>query len=358
MRRRGKLFEEIVSFGNLLAAARRAVRGKRYRPEPLRFHYHLETNLLRLQEELTAGTYRPAPYRAFRIREPKPRLISAALYRDRVVHHAVMRVVEPVFDRTFIFDSYANRAGKGSHRALERSARFARGWRLALKCDVEKYFPSVDHHVLMDLLARKLKCPRTLSLLRVIIAASNPQEPVLHYYPGDDLLTPLERRHGIPIGNLTSQFFGNVMLDPLDHWIKETLRRGAYLRYMDDFLVFGNDKRELHAILEKIREFLYLYRLTLHARKCVVMRTGDGVPFLGWQVFPTHRRIRRATGLRFQRQLKEWRQSYARGEIGLEDMHASLASWSDHLRHGDTLGLRRRLLGQTVLRRGSAARKE
>jgi len=165
-------------------------------------------------------------------------------------------VVEPIFDRTFIFDSFANRMGKGTHKAVDRATEFCRRWPFVLKCDVEKFFPSIDHEILMELIARKIKCDRTLDLLRRIVANSNPQEPVVHYFPGDDLFTPHERRRGIPIGNLTSQFLANVMLDPLDHYLKESLRRPGYLRFADDFLVFGDDKQELADLLVSIRRFL------------------------------------------------------------------------------------------------------
>ncbi|MBI4517573.1 MAG: group II intron reverse transcriptase domain-containing protein [Deltaproteobacteria bacterium] len=350
MKRHGDLFDSITSFDNLLAAARAAYRGKRLRAAPATFHYDLERNLLRLQDELRLGHYEPGPYRAFRITDPKPRLISAAPYRDRVVHHAVCRVIEPLFDRTFIYDSYANRLGKGTHRALDRATAFCRQAPYVLKCDVEKFFPSIDHAVLLDRLARKLKCPRTLDLLGRIVANSNPQESVVRYFPGDALFTPHQRRHGIPIGNLTSQFFANVMLDPLDHFVKENLRCPRYLRFADDFLVFGRNRGELRAVLERLRGLLAPLRLALHPRKCVVLPVSAGVPFLGWRLFPDHRRLRRSTGVRFQRRLRQLSRAYAGGAISLGDVRAPLASWIGHLRHGDTWGLRRRLLGDTLFR--------
>lgn len=350
MRRHGNLFEKIVSFENLLAAANSAYRGKRSRPAPAAFQYGLEAHLFLLHEELTCGRYRPGPYRGFWIRDPKRRLISAAPYRDRVVHHALCRVIEPIFDRAFIYDSYANRLGKGTHKALDRCTQFCRRWPYVLKCDVEKFFPSIDHEVLVAQVERKIKCPRTLDLIRTVISASNPQEPVIRYFPGDDLFTPCQRRRGIPIGNLTSQFFANVILDPLDHYVKETLRVSGYLRFMDDFLVFGDSKKDLTDLLEALRGFLRARRLTLHPRKCVVVPVRSGVPFLGWRVFPDHRRLRRTTGVRFQRRLKKLTGQYENQEISLEEVRVSVASWIGHLKHGDTWGLRRKLLRQAVFR--------
>ncbi len=356
MKRHGNLFEKIASFENLLEAERAAFRGKRRRPAAAGFHHDLESNLLQLHDELLSGTYQPGAYRAFWIHDPKKRLISAAPYRDRVVHHAVCRVVEPILDRTFIFDSFANRLGKGTHKAVDRATAFCRRWPFVLKCDVEKFFPSVDHEILLGLLARKIKCGRTLDLLGRIVANSNPQEPVVHYFAGDDLFTPHERRRGIPIGNLTSQFLANVMLDPLDHYLKETLRRPAYLRFADDFLVFGADKHELAEVLVSIRRFLEPLRLRLHPRKCVILPVRLGVPFLGWRVFPDHRRLRRSAGVRFQRLLKGLASAFRRGEVSLAEVRASVASWIGHLKHGDTWGLRRRLLWETVFSRSAPRR--
>jgi len=353
MIRHGHLFERIISFDNLVAAAKDAARGKRFKPAPALFQFGLESNLLQLQEELATRTYRPGPYHTFQIRDPKPRLISAAPYRDRVVHHAICRVVEPIFEREFIHDTYACRRGKGTHRALNRASRWCRQFRYALKCDVVKFFPSIDHEVLMLLLSRKIKCRDTLELLRIVIAGSNPQEQVHHYFPGDDLLTPLERRRGIPIGNLTSQFFGNVMLDPMDHFLKETKRCRGYVRYADDFLVFNDDKILLNDLLAELRAFLGRYRLQLHPRKCQVLRVRDGLPFLGWQLFPDHRRLRRGTGVRIQRGLKRLARAYSRGEVELSRVRASVASWIGFLRHGDAWGLMRKLLQDTPFVRPS-----
>ena len=351
MKRHGNLFDKIASFENLLAAEKAALRSKRRRPDPAAFHFDLEPNLFELHDELQSGTYRPGEYRSFWIRDPKRRLISAAPYRDRVVHHAVCRVVEPIFDRSMIFDSYANRMAKGTHKALNRATEFCRRWPYVLKCDVEKFFPSIDHEILLALVARKIKCKPTLELIGRIVRASNPQEPVPGYFPGDDLFTPQERRRGIPIGNLTSQFLANVMLDPMDHFIKEGLRWPAYVRFADDFLLFADEKPLLHRVLPVLREFLEGYRLRLHPRKCVVLPVRWGVPFLGWRLYPDHRRLRRSTGVRFQRRLRELAAAYGRGEAELADVRASVASWIGHLKHGNTWGLRRKLLYGAAFRR-------
>ena len=242
MKRRGNLWPELISFANLHRAAMKARRGKRQRPDVLRFHFNLEQELWRLHDELSRRDYRPGPYRTFTIHEPKVRLISAASYRDRVVHHALCNVLEPVFERSLSFDSYSCRAGKGTHAAVDRCQEFARRYRYVLKADIRKFFPSIDHEILKAAL-RKIKDHDVLWLAGLIIDHANPQERVLQWFPGDDLFTPLERQRGLPIGNQTSQFFANVYLDALDHFVKDRLRVPGYVRYCDDFLAFSDDKR-------------------------------------------------------------------------------------------------------------------
>ena len=350
MKRYGNLYPAIIDFENLLASAYRARRGKRYRPDVAAFHFQLEEELLTLRNELQARTYQPGPYRAFYIQDPKRRLISAAPYRDRVVHHALCRIIEPIFERGFIHDSYANRLGKGTHAALDRATYFARRYPYALKCDIEKYFPTIDHAILLDLIARKIKCRDTLWLIERIISNSNPQEEVQRYFPGDDLFTPYQRRRGIPIGNLTSQFFANVYLDGLDHFIQERLGQSAYVRFADDFVIFAEERQTLRSLLPDLEHYLDGLRLRLHPAKCHVVPVRDGVPFLGWQVFPDHRRLRRRTGVRFQRKLKELVLDHAAGRISRDRVRASVMSWIGHLKYGDTYGLRRKLFGAAVFR--------
>lgn len=209
------LFQRICSYENLLNAARKAQRGKRFQTEVAYFNFHLEKELYRLQEELQTQMYRPGTYHEFYIYEPKLRKISAAPYRDRVVHHALCNVIEPIFDRTFIFDSYACRKGKGTHKAVNRFTDFSRKNSYVLKCDIKKYFPSIDHAILKTLFRRKIRDAQVLWLMDLIVDGSNLQEYVYDYFEGDDLLIPLTRKRGIPIGNLTSQFFAKVGMPPM-----------------------------------------------------------------------------------------------------------------------------------------------
>ncbi|MCC7155285.1 MAG: hypothetical protein IT161_11980 [Bryobacterales bacterium] len=250
MKRTGWLWPQLVSFENLVEAARRAALGKKSRPDAAGFLLNLEIELAVLRRELEDGTYRPGEYRTFCVREPKPRQISAAPFRDRVVHHAFTQVVEPIFERRFSADSCACRKGFGTHAALEKAAAAAARHPYALKCDVRKYFASIDHAILKARLARVICCPRTLALASTIIDGSNPREEVCFYFPGDSLFTPFERRRGLPLGNQTSQFFANVYLDSLDQLVNRVLKPLAYVRYVDDFVLWDNNKPRLAEMLE------------------------------------------------------------------------------------------------------------
>jgi len=345
------LYPKICSFENLWKAARKAQRGKRFKDNVASFNFHLEHELFRIQEELLSQTYQPGEYHEFAIYEPKKRMISAAPYRDRVVHHALCNVIEPIFERTFIFDSYACRVGKGTHRAVARFTTFCRKNRYVLKADISKYFPSIDHDILKGLIRRKIRDDKTLWLIDLIIASSNPQEPAIFYFPGDDLFTPYERRRGIPIGNLTSQFFANVYLNPFDYFVKEQLHCKDYIRYCDDFVVLAKSKERLHEVKEQMEEYLILLRLKLHPHKSQIFPVKEGTDFLGYRIFPTHRRVRRDNIVRFKRRTRRLQESYAKGEITVSQVGQSIQSWIAHVSHADSYGLRKRLLQEIVFTR-------
>jgi retron-type reverse transcriptase len=207
------LYPQIYDFENLLQAYRRARKGKKQTAEMHAFNFNLEENLWDLHHDLLTGSYQPDPYHNFYIYDPKRRKISAARFRDRVVHHALCAIIEPLFERKFIYDSYANRKGKGTHRAIERAHSWVRRYPYALKTDVLKFFPSVDHQILLETLRRTIACPPTLALCQTIIAGGAgvlTNEYPMQWFAGDDLFTPLNRARSLPIGNLTSQFWANV----------------------------------------------------------------------------------------------------------------------------------------------------
>ena len=305
MKRYGKLYPQVWDFDNLLGAARQAQKGKRFTSGCRNFNLDLEKNLVSLQRELQDQSYRPGHYNHFRIYEPKERLISAAPYRDRVVHHALVKVMEPIFDRAMIDDSYANRLGKGTHKAVDRFTQFARRRVYVLKMDVVRYFPSLDHDLLREAITKKVKDKELLWLVGVILdsglfleAAGSPD-----YFPGDDLFTPLSRKRGLPIGNLTSQFFANVYLDGFDHYVKEDLGCKCYIRYMDDMVVFDDSKRRLGEFREAMLAGLGQLRLRVHLNKAQIWPVQKGTDWLGYRVYPTHRRVRRSNVKRFRQRL-------------------------------------------------------
>lgn len=344
MKRYGNLWQEIVDFGNLLSAAKLAQKGKRFRHNVLAFNYNLERELFKLKEELESKTYRPGPYKTFEIVEPKRRMISAAPYRDRVVHHALCNIVVPIFERTFIHDSYANRIGFGTHRALRRFTDFARSSRYILQCDIKKYFPSIDHEILKLLVRHKIKCSDTLWLIDTIIDNSNPQQSVVEYFPGDDLLSPLSRRRGLPIGNLSSQFFANVYLNGLDHFVLEQLKVSKYVRYVDDFAFCSNDRLLLQDARLALEEYLVKLRLKIHPIKSQLFETKEGANFLGFRVFPDTIRVRQESLRRGRRRLRRLQKECTNGEIELAQLSRSVQSWVAHLEHGDTWNLRQIML--------------
>lgn len=352
MKRHGNLWPRVVEFANLLLAARKAQRGKRKRENVRQFNYRLEEELSQLQIALETKTYQPGDYNTFQIVEPKKRMISAAPYRDRVVHHALCNVIAPIFEATFINDSYANRAGYGTHRALRRFTEFARGSRYVLQCDIRQYFPSIDHTILKEMLRRKIKCRDTLWLIDTIIEASNEQIPVHTYFPGDELWTPYERRRGLPIGNLTSQFFANIYLNGLDHFVKEELRIIQYVRYVDDFSLFDDDRARLAEARRAIEEHLAKLRLTIHPVKSQLFETRQGACFVGFRVLPDRLRVRGENLRRARRRFKRLQYAYRRGELGMNKLTQSMRSWIAHLAHGNTWQLRKRIFSQLVFTRG------
>jgi retron-type reverse transcriptase len=310
------------------------------------FLLNLEPELLALQRALEEGTYHPGPYRTFLVREPKPRYISAAPFRDRVVHHALTRVLEPVFEDRFAAQSFACRKGFGTHRALASAWQASRRFQYVLKCDVQKYFASIDHEILKELLAKAVKCRATLEIASRIIDGSNRQEEAIAYFPGDTLFTPYERRLGLPLGNQTSQFFANVYLNPLDQFVLRSLQPGHYVRYVDDFLLFGDHKRHLAELRQQVEDFLCSLRLRVHPRKSRVYRAVDGVTFLGWRVFPSRLRLVRGNVLRWRRRIKALSKAHKTGKLQLGQVTMRVRAWIAHAQHGHTVKLRSQLFDQ------------
>lgn len=294
----------------------------------------------------------------FYIHEPKRRRISAAPFTDRVVHHALCNVIEPVFEPLFIADSYANRRGKGTHRAVDRLELFAGRYRYVLRLDIVKHFPSIDHEVLLGILSRRILDARLLDLATKIVASGDgilEQDYKMVWFPGDDLLAACRPR-GLPIGNLTSQFWSNCYMNPLDQFVKRALGCRAYLRYVDDMVLFSNNKRELwiwkRAIVERLRRL----RLTIHEKSAQVALARTGVPWLGFVVYPTHRRLKARKAVEGTRRISERFEAWTEGRISFAEFDASVQGWINHVRYADSWGLRKHVLQRFAWGPGTGVR--
>lgn len=337
-------FEQIVSFENLLAAWRRTSRGRRAQHNVIEFQANLEPNLLELQGALMRKTYRTGPYRRFHIYEPKRREISSLPLKDRVVQHALMAAIEPVFEARMIDQSFACRVGKGAHMGANVAQGYMRrtlrqhGAAFALKADISKYFPSVCHDPLKRLMRRRIACRDTLWLIDDIIDSG-----------GDaDALMP----RGIPIGNLASQLFANVYLGELDQFVKSDLRERHYARYMDDFVITHHDKAHLHEVRREVEAFLWAsLGLRTNSKTQVFPLSGRGaraLDFLGYRIRPTHRSLRKDSVNRMKKKMKRMARDYRAGEIGWREIDPVVMSWVAHARHADTFNLRRKVVGGTA----------
>ena len=340
------LHEQICDWVNLRVAYQNASRGKRGRPATAAFESLLADNLLELESELKEQTYQPGAYNNFYIHEPKKRLISAAPFRDRVVHHALCNVTVPYFEKLFIADSYANRVGKGTHRAIDRCQQFARKYQHVLQCDIAQFFPSIDHEVLRQTLKNMLPDESALWLIDRILASGQgvlSTEYDMVYFPDDDLLS-VNRPRGLPIGNLTSQLWANCYLNPFDHFVRRELGSRAYIRYVDDFLLFGDDKNELMEWRDAMIKRLERLRLTLHKGSAHPRPVHEGIPFLGFVVFPDYRRVKQRKGFAYRRKL-----SHLMNTTGQEAIKLSVQGWINHVRYADTLHLRQSMLKELNL---------
>jgi retron-type reverse transcriptase len=338
------LYDIIISKENLYRSAYMAGKGRRYTDSVADFNFHLEEEIDRLHKELLSKTYRHGKYRLFTIYEPKERKIAAAPFRDRVVHHAVHDCIEPIIDRTFIYDSYACRKEKGTHKAVARAQKFLRANEFCFHGDIKKYFPSINHQILKVILKRRVADADLLWLLNEIIDSAL------------EICFGIGNVKGLPIGNLTSQFFANLYLNELDYFIKFNLRRRHYIRYMDDFLVFGNDKGQLLEIKEKIRGFLNdKLELQLHEGKSQIFKTKHGLKFLGFRLFKDYRRLTSDNVRRFRKRLKGFTYLFENDKMGQDQICDSVRCWVAHSKYADTKGLRLNIWNELVnpVRKGS-----
>lgn len=346
----GSLFPQIYDFQSLHQAYLRARRGKRDRHDVKRFELDLEGELIQLQNELIWGMYETGRYRKFKVYEPKEREVAALPFRDRVLQHSLVAAIEPIWESRFIHDSYACRPGKGTHAGADRAQDMMRkvkrehGHVYVFKADISKFFYSIDHEILRQLVRKRIRCKQTLGLIDQIIEST---------------VCDSSRRVGLPIGNLTSQLFANAYLHELDCFVKHQLREKLYIRYMDDFCVFHHDKAHLQQVRRDVEAFLWdALRLKTNAKTQVFpvgTVFGRALDFLGYRIWPTHRKLRRSSISRISRTLKTLQRRYRDGGIGLERVAQSVRSWLAHAGHADAHGLKSKLLQRFAFVRAEQA---
>ena len=319
------LFDKVCSYETLYNSYLKARRGKTKSARVLNFSYNLEQELSELQNELKNQTFRTGKYNHFIIFEPKKRKISALPFRDRVVHHAIHFVIEPIFEKKFIYDSYACRKMKGTHAGADRLQKFIQKVNkdyYVLKCDVSKYFPSVNHEVLKKCIRKKIADEKLLWLL-------------------DDIIDSTEE--GIPIGNLTSQLFANIYLNELDEFIKYDLKIKYYIRYMDDFIILHESKKYLHGVKGKIKLLFVSIKLTMHPKKANIFPVASGIDFLGYRIFSKHRLVRKSTVKRFLKNIKVKIKKYNLEFVDFSKLMESFNSWNAYVSHANSYRLKKSL---------------
>lgn len=326
------LVETMADYGNVQKSYNKARKGKRYRKDVIRFTKKKEENLKRVREDILTQAYEPGAYHYFKVYEPKERQIMALPFYDRVVQHAINNVLEPIFNKRFIFHSYACRKKKGMHKASETLQGWLYGWQkyhgdeplYAIKADIHHYFQSIDHSILKAEIRRVIKDKEALTLIdRIIDHNGNMPDGV-----------------GIPVGNLTSQLFANIYLDKLDRFIKHTLGVKHYVRYMDDFILLSPDKGQLREWLAAIETFLRdELRLELNP-KTTILAAKNGIDFVGYKHRGTHKKVRRDSVKRMKRKIK-W---YIKGKITKEKLQKSVTSWTGHASHADSYNLQKKII--------------
>jgi len=327
-----ELFNQITSLENIVAAWEEFRSDKGKKADVQAFEFSLEQNLFSMHRDLLAKRYAHGPYTGFYIRDPKVRHIHKAMVRDRVLHHAVFRILNPIFEKTFIANSFSCRIGKGTHKGvlaaesmIRRESRNYTKPCFALKCDVRKFFDSIDHEILLAILKKRIIDPDTMWLMERIIESFSTS------------WTTLFDRQGLPIGNLTSQLFANVYMNEFDQFVKQRLRIKHYARYTDDFVIVSTDKKYFMDLLDPIQDFLGEHmKLKLHPKKISIRACHRGVDFLGYVALPHHRLLRPKTKRRVFRKLKIQIAQYRAGAISEATLSQSLQSYLGVLSHANT----------------------
>ena len=339
---RRDLWQELCSYENLILAFKKARKHKTKKDYVIDFENNPENNILLLRSELLLCSYNPKPLKTFIVRDPKTRKISKSDFRDRVVHHALCNIMEPIFEKIFIFDSYANRKGKGTLKALQRFDYFKRKVSknstrncFVLKCDIKHYFENVNHKILLEIIRKKIRDEKIIWLIKIILQN--------HKIGGRSNL-------GMPLGNLTSQFFANVYLNELDQFVKHNLKATYYIRYVDDFVILSENYQLLQKYNQAINKFLAEnLRIELHPDKSKIIKLYKGVNLLGFRVFYYHKLLRKANKRKFYRKLREQLESYKNKEINCKYLIQSLRGWLGYSMWANTYKMRKNIINQINL---------
>ncbi|MBS3114542.1 group II intron reverse transcriptase domain-containing protein [Candidatus Woesearchaeota archaeon] len=298
----------------------------------IEFEKNLKNNLLLLCSELLLHSYNPKPLKTFIVRDPKTRKISKSDFRDRVVHHALCNIIEPIFEKSFIHDTYANRLGKGTLKAVLRFDNFKRKVSknntrtcYVLKADIKHYFEAIGHNILLRIVQNKINDSRVFWLIKIILGNYKLEES----------------GKGMPLGNLTSQFFANVYLNELDYFVKYKLKAKYYMRYVDDFAILHNDYPILGRFKEQINEYLIKnLKIELHPDKTKIMQLKNGINLLGYKIFYYHKLLRKSNKVKFERKFKQKLELYKNKSISYEDFIQSLQGWLGYAMWANTYKLR------------------
>lgn len=328
------LYSQIYDFSNIYDAYLKARKNKRYKQEILAFSANLEENLIEIQNELIYRSYEPKGYRTFKVFEPKERQIMAAPFSDRVVHHAVCNIIEPLIDKSLIYHSYACRKNKGTHACMIKTQQFLREISAksdheiyCFKGDISKYFASINHQILRKLIRRKIRCKDTITLLdKIINSTAEGINPV-----------------GLPLGNLTSQLFANLYLNEFDKFIKQEKKMKYYIRYMDDFIVLCDSRQELKQLRKESEIFLNENLQLKTNRKTCLFPIKQGIDFIGYRIWKDHCLLRKANVKHIRRTIKKLARDYLDKKIELKKIEDIVTAWLGHASHADVYFYREKI---------------
>jgi len=339
-------YENIISLDNLLGAWKEFIRNKKSKKDVQEFELNLMSNVIALHFDLKSQTYTHGHYQAFNISDPKPRNIHKASVRDRLLHHAIYRILYYHFNQKFIYDSYFCRINKGTHKAVQRFKKFvqkvSRNGKLVstafnrnhvegyvFKADIYHYFPSIDHAILLDMLKEIIKDEKVIWLMSKLLENFSTS-------PGK----------GMPLGNYTSQFLANVYLNKFDYFVKHGLRIKYYMRYVDDFVIFHQEKRVLGQYQKEIQEYLHGLALKLHPQKSKILPLRNGVAFLGYRIFHQYMLLRKSNLRRFKRSFEKTAEQYMQGEMTTQQLKGKIQGWQGYAQWANTHNFRKKISGE------------